>query len=255
MEDPSLKPIIRVFENLFSKLNREFFDGELIPPVIVISPEGKAGASGWCTTWKAWKNMTLPERDRSIRKNEVDSASDERINKRLSDANEDEGYYEISLSAEYLSNGNDKIIGTLLHEMVHLYNLQNGIKDTSRSGYYHNKTFKESAEAHGLVAEKVEGSGYSKTRLSEEAANFVKRQDKVHFNLFRTADTRQIKKKQKVTVHRYVCPTCGDIVRATKVVHVGCLDCGCAMVEQENKDEDLGNILLSGSDNEEENTI
>jgi len=26
-----------------------------------------------------------------------------------------------------------------MHEMAHLYNLQNGIKDTTRAGLYHNK--------------------------------------------------------------------------------------------------------------------
>lgn len=91
---------------------------------------------------------------------------------------EDEGCYQISLNAEYLSNQTDEIIGTLLHEMVHLFNLQNGIKDTSRSGYYHNKSFKESAEARDLIAEKVDGSGYSKTSLSDDAVEFVKNRTK-----------------------------------------------------------------------------
>ena len=39
----------------------------------------------------------------------------------------------------------------MLHEMAHLYNLNHGIKDVSNNGYYHNKKFKETAEAHGLA--------------------------------------------------------------------------------------------------------
>ena len=120
VDNPSLKPAIRIFENLFSKLNDQFFDGSLVPPVIVISPEGKASANGWCTSWKAWKSAAGVGKEHSL------------VNQAGEDA-EDEGYYEISLSAEYLGNQTDEIIGTLLHEMVHLYNLQNGIKDTSRS--------------------------------------------------------------------------------------------------------------------------
>ena len=239
VNNPSLKPAIRIFENLFSKLNDEFFAGSLIPPVIVISPEGKASANGWCTSWKAWKSASGVHRTRGLA-NQEDAPSQEDLSE------EDEGYYEISLSAEYLSNQMDEIIGTLLHEMVHLFNLQNGIKDTSRSGYYHNKSFKESAEAHGLIAEKVDGSGYSKTSLSDDAVEFVKKQDKVRFDLFRTGDTREVEKISKATVHRYVCPSCGNIVRATKVVRVGCLDCNKEMVEQMDEIKELRKVLLSG---------
>ena len=245
-DNPSLKPAIRIFENLFSKLNDEFFSGSLIPPVIVISPEGKASVNGWCTSWKAWKStseiVTVREQTDQAKESIEDGTSDE-----------DEGYYEITLSAGYLSYPTNEIIETLLHEMVHLYNLQNGVKDTSRSGYYHNKSFKESAEAHGLIAEKVDGSGYSKTSLSEDAVKFVKAQDRVRFDLFRTADTREIEKSPKATVHRYVCPSCRNIVRATKVVRVGCLDCNQEMLEQIDEIQELQELFRSGQKRSEEN--
>lgn len=92
-ENPSLKPVIRIFEYLFSKMNTRFFEGELMPAVIVIAPVGKAGTSGWCTSWKAWKNTAGQER---------------------SDTSVDDGYYEISLSAEYLGRSAEEITGTLL---------------------------------------------------------------------------------------------------------------------------------------------
>lgn len=57
--------------------------------------------------------------------------------------------------------------------MVHLQNLQDGVQDTSRSGTYHNKKFKETAEAHGLTVEKGEKYGWHKTALSPEALEFV----------------------------------------------------------------------------------
>ena len=44
----------------------------------------------------------------------------------------------------------------MLHEMAHLYNLENGIKDTSRAGTYHNAKFKATAEEHGLICERSE---------------------------------------------------------------------------------------------------
>lgn len=119
MNEVSLKPVIEELENLFSKFNARFFDGGLEKPVITVSPDHTRGAYGWCTAWKAWK------------------------------AGEDEGHYEINLCAEYLNRPFEETCGTLIHEMVHLQNLQDGVQDTSRSGTYHNKKFKETAEAHG----------------------------------------------------------------------------------------------------------
>lgn len=69
--------------------------------------------------------------------------------------------------------------------MVHLQNLQDGVQDTSRSGTYHNKKFKETAEAHGLTVEKGEKYGWHKTTLSPEALEFVQSLGKQGFTLVR----------------------------------------------------------------------
>ena len=121
MNEVSLKPVIEELEDLFSKFNTRFFADKLEKPVITVSPDHTRGAYGWCTGWKAWK------------------------------AGEDEGHYEINLCAEYLNRPFEETCGTLIHEMVHLQNLQDGVQDTSRSGTYHNKKFKETAEAPGYV--------------------------------------------------------------------------------------------------------
>lgn len=106
MNEVSLKPVIEELENLFSKFNARFFADKLEKPVITVSPDHTRGAYGWCTGWKAWK------------------------------AGEDEGHYEINLCAEYLNRPFEETCGTLIHEMVHLQNLQDGVQDTSRSGTY-----------------------------------------------------------------------------------------------------------------------
>ena len=46
----------RKLENLFSKFNEKFYNGELQTPVITVSPDTTKGAYGWCTAWKAWSN-------------------------------------------------------------------------------------------------------------------------------------------------------------------------------------------------------
>ena len=133
MNEVSLKPVIDELETLFSKFNKAFFEGKLEKPVITVSPDHTRVAYGWCTGWKAWQDGT-----------------------------KEGGYYEINLCAEYLNRPLEETCGTLLHEMVHLLNLQDGVQDTSRSGTYHNKKFKETAEAHGLIVEKGEKYGWHK---------------------------------------------------------------------------------------------
>lgn len=155
MNEVSLKPVIAELEDLFSKFNTRFFADQLEKPVITVSPDHTRGAYGWCTGWKAWK------------------------------AGDDEGHYEINLCAEYLNRPFEETCGTLIHEMVHLQNLQDGVQDTSRSGTYHNKKFKEAAEAHGLTVEKGEKYGWYKTTLNPEALEFVQSLGKQGFTLVR----------------------------------------------------------------------
>ena len=58
--------------------------------------------------------------------------------------------------------------------MAHLCNLVHGIRDTSsQSGAYHNKRFKATAEAHGLVIDHHEKYGWTVTSPSEELLDFI----------------------------------------------------------------------------------
>lgn len=120
MSETSLKPVIDKLENLFSKFNEKFYGGELQKAVITVSPDTTKGAYGWCTAWKAWSNQE-PKKISDMKPEEIEAAKSE-------------GFYEINICAEYLARPFEQICETLLHEMVHLYNLQVGVQDTSRSG-------------------------------------------------------------------------------------------------------------------------
>lgn len=50
-------------------------------------------------------------------------------------------YYELNLGAEYLDRPIENVLATLMHEMVHIYCMENKIKDTSNAGRYHNIRF------------------------------------------------------------------------------------------------------------------
>lgn len=201
-ENASIKSVITNLEELFAVLNERFFGNNLCKPVITISPNStKTNAFGWITTWKCWH-----------------------------DAEKGEEFFEINICAEYLSRPFADVASTMLHEMVHLYNIMNGVKDCSRGGTYHNNKFKDSAEKHGLICHKDEKYGWTDTTLNFEAAEtvteFMEIIDKTSFSLYRDGEKKKEEKKGgKSNSRKYVCPCCGLIVRATKEVKVICADC------------------------------
>lgn len=222
MSEQSLKPVLEQLESLFSKFNEKFYNGELQRPVITVSPDTTKGAYGWCTAWKAWST-----KDKVV---DLSKATPDEL-----EAMKNEGFYEINICAEHLSRPFDQIAETLLHEMVHLYNLQEGVQDTSRGGTYHNKKYKAAAEAHGLTVEKHEKYGWTKTTLNEEAQAFVDSLQDRKFQLYRKPVLKGLggKSKTKQSTRKYVCPVCGCIIRATKEVNVICGDCGVEFEEAE----------------------
>lgn len=200
MKDNSLQITIQELEDLFEVLNGKYFESELSKPVITVSPDSTKKSFGWCTSYKAWQHKDGGE-----------------------------GYYEINICAEHLARPFEEVAGTMLHEMVHLFNLQNGIQDCSRGGTYHNKKFKTAAEAHGLNVESNEKYGWCVTSLNEDALNevteFMGFIGKTSFNLYRQPEAEKEKKGGKSSSRKYVCPMCGAIIRATKEVKVVCGDC------------------------------
>lgn len=203
MNEISLKPVIEELESLFSKFNKAFFEGKLEKPVITVSPDHTRGAYGWCTGWKAWQDGT-----------------------------KEGGYYEINLCAEYLNRPFEETCSTLIHEMVHLKNCQDGVQDTSRSGLYHNTKFKTVAEATGaLTVEKGQKYGWHITKLTPEAETFVKSLGKNSFSLVRPKVGVKGSTSKKQSSRKYVCPYCGTIIRATKEVFVVCGECEVPFVE------------------------
>ena len=196
----TITPMIKVLEKLFDNLNEKLFGGELIKPVITIAPD-TCRAYGWFTTYKAWKET---------------------------DNKDGEGYYEITVTSNYLNREPEEIAGTLLHEMCHLYAQINGIKDCSNNGVYHNKKFKEIAEEHGLVAERMGNYGFTNTYPTDETAEYFKSLN-LDFPLYRPTPVKAATKKSSSI--KYICPICGAIVRATRKLNIICEDCGVEFIE------------------------
>lgn len=179
----------------FNKLNETYFGSELEKVIITLEEGYKKGAYGWIRTVKDWKQ-----------------GNSER--------------YHINISSDYLDRNINDIVGTLLHEMCHLYALQNGIKDTSRSGIYHNKKFAEIARNHGLDVIEADNVGY-RTQCSEELKVWCKENCGIsEIRVCKKKDEKAHKGSQtKQSSRKYVCPNCGLIVRATKECSIKCMDC------------------------------
>lgn len=211
--EPTIIPFIKCMEKLFIHLNKKLFNGELDRPVITVQTDSKNRSYGWCTCWKAWK----------IKSNETIDVNSKEFT--------ENGYYEINITAEYTGRPFDNVASTMLHEMVHLYNIKHGIKDTSRNGTFHNKKFAESAISHGLTAEQTEKYGFSHTELNEKGKKAVDTfKSGEDFQLYRYTPVKAKVTREKSHSIKYVCPVCGMTVRATKEVNIMCADCHELMI-------------------------
>ena len=183
----------------FNLINKEFYNNELEKPIITVKEGRKKNAYGWIEKAKNW-TQSKSER------------------------------HEINISCDYIGDREVyETIGTLMHEMAHLYNLQNDIKDTTRAGIYHNKRFKETAEAHGLKIDYSEHIGWSLTTVPDSTKQWIEENINIKgFSLFkRTAEKATGgASKPKQSMRKMVCPDCGCIIRVTKPnLHILCIEC------------------------------
>ena len=83
-----------------------------------------------------------------------------------------ERFHEVNLTADHLNRDVDGIAETMIHEIVHLKNNIEGIKDCSVT-QYHTRAFKTVAESFGLKVERMKNKGYALTSLGDDARKLV----------------------------------------------------------------------------------
>lgn len=202
-------------EKMFRQLNQDKFGGELEIPIITIQNTPKA--YGHVTCGKVWKRTSK----------------------------EDIEQYELNIDAGSLNRPIEDVVSTLLHEMVHIFHLQNNIQDCSRGCTYHNKKFKAKAESVGLIIEYDSKIGYSITSPSDELILYICDQGWEDIKIGRSEFPRMSgtpgakgklgnggddSEKRPSSTRKYICPCCGVSVRATKTVNIKCADCEEQMV-------------------------
>lgn len=199
---------------IFKYANEEFFDNQLDVPTITLMSVRTAYAH--VSVSKIWKT----EDGKATR--------------------------ELNISVDYLNRPIEDIVASLMHEMVHIYCMDNGIRDTSNNGVYHNKRFKTIAESKGLIISRHEKYGWTITEASETILDFILKYGLEDIELVRqtsfsfggvtgtgnrgTATPIQPPKK-KGNSRKWVCPKCGCIIRSTRTVNVICGDCNETFVE------------------------
>lgn len=190
-EGSKLASVITELERMFDECNTKLFEGKLVRPVIAVSPDKTKGAYGWCTTRKIWKSDT-------------------------------DEFYEINMCAEHLNRPILEVIGTLIHEMVHLDNNYKNIKDTCGPAY-HNKKYKETAEAHGLIAERGK-YGWSQTKPNPELEQWINDTfGSIKFELARAKDEKAKVPHRKYNF--YMCPCCKKKIYSIYEIHATCTEC------------------------------
>lgn len=196
---------------VFDLLNAEFFENTLSRPTITIQ-----------STPKAYGHFSLRE--------------DTWISKLG-------GTHEINIGAGTLSRPIEEVAATLLHEMVHYFNYEQGIQDCSRGNTYHNRRFKEAAEARGLIVTHSDKYGWSHTSPSDRLLEVILDNDltdilinRNEYTGFRITGTGThsgagaVLPPKRSSTRKYICPCCGMSVRATRAVNVACMDCDMPLV-------------------------
>lgn len=197
---------------IFDLLNKEYFESALSKPTITIqsTPKAYGHFSLQDDTWVSTLGKT----------------------------------HEINIGAGTLARPIEKVVATMVHEMCHYYNYMHGIKDCSRGNTYHNKKFKKCAEEHGLIVERTQSKGWNRTSPSGKLIEFVKEKSLTDILLYRNegwrdpgnatpgTDSEKPRTKRSST-RKYICPQCGNSVRATKEINLLCGDCMLRMEPEE----------------------
>lgn len=205
-------------EKIFRQLNNDSFGGTLEEPIITI--QSTPGAYGHVSVAKTWKR-----------------GEDER--------------HELNISADGLNRPIENVVATMIHEMVHLYNIAQGIQDCSRDGSYHNRKFAKEAEKHMLHIEKDEKYGWTITSPTDELLEYILLQGWEEIEMCRETGLFGIAsipggkaggnapgrpttgtKPKGSNSRKYVCHCCGAIVRTTKDLEIVCKPCGADFVKE-----------------------
>lgn len=203
-------------EKMFRALNAKYFGGKLEEPVITLQDTPRA--YGHVTCNKTWTAGTTNR-------------------------------HELNIATRTLHRPIENVTATMLHEMVHLWNMQQGVQDCSRNNTYHNKRFRDEAIKRDLDIQHDAQYGWTITEPTPALCDYIISQGWTDFEMHNggwiaagtgtgtaagkdgtgNAGGEKPPKKPSST-RKYKCPKCGCSCRATKALNLICGDCMEKMV-------------------------
>lgn len=214
----TIEKITSELHNAYNLINKKYFEGKLPTVAITIQSESRRKLTmGWCTTKEVW--------------------GDKQGKIKL---------YEINLTPEFLDLDYHETMDTLMHEMVHLYNIVEGVQDTSRNGTYHNIVFKEESIRRGFEYESDKPDkkyGWSFSRLSQKTKDeldtlgidkkvfSIARRSPAYFQRLEEGNTPEEiedepEQPQRAKSFKWTCESCESTLRTTKPeMNIICGDC------------------------------
>lgn len=196
----TLSAIVAKLEGLFDLLNELYFENALSKQVITVQSTPRA--YGHCSTKKIW----------------------------AAGENDDKARYEINIGAEYLNRASENTAAVMCHEMVHLYCRENDIEETCQNGRYHNKLFKQEAEARDLKIGYERAIGYSPTEPTKAfIAKLCENGYALEVPFARNTIEKGKSKTTRQKAHKYLCHICGQEVRSTADLNLICGNCEITM--------------------------
>lgn len=189
----------------FDLFNSYYFDNKLEKPFITLQKK-RNNNYGYFVVDKTWFNQ-----------------------------NNNEERYEININPINCDRNPEEILGTLLHEMVHMYCTLNEIKDMK--GSKHTEEFANQCSKFGLNCEYDEKYGWAYTELNKESTEMIKGFIEEHKNDFWYMEETE-RPKPKKTQFKYVCKSCGLVVHTKPEKSIVCGECGCELEMEEEKGED-----------------
>ncbi len=146
------------------------------------------------------------------------------------------GQYMITVHEEKLEDDFETIVMNMLHQMIHIFCFEHGLKDTSRNMRYHNKIFYQEGMKRGLLFSFEPTKGYITEGIGKEIKILfqkeLQQEERVKEAVKKDRALRRTEEKNKPIPPfpvKMKCPVCGMKARAKKKGSLICGKCNVYM--------------------------
>lgn len=135
----------------------------------------------------------------------------------------------VSVCEKRLMEDMRTIIVNMMHVMVHMYCKTEGIQDTCKDGWYHNRMFAITARTRGMIVEKGKTTyGFVTTDIQDNLYKRIAWQCQGKVDLEKQVLLNRQKRKERALSQKkrkYKCPVCGCIASVHGSTSLICADC------------------------------